>query len=173
MATTINFITRADYDLEDLLDNDDVVLDEFGDYTNGYICDVVSEIADNHIPIYNEDVWKGASDISEYIERAIEEGLAPVESRDVDLIRIFQSGYYVYYQEILYNNLDKLTFNYISNLVNDFLNTLSEIKSINISDIEERIEYLSRDTDNNKRIDSLIDMANDIIEEIKDGDFNN
>lgn len=170
--TTKTFIERRSFELlGDLYDEEDV-LEEFLEYDSGYICDVISEIADKSVPIYSADIWKNVSDISEYIEEAIEEGIAPVD-KNVDLLRIFQSGYYVYYNKSLYNNVYQLIYNYIADKVDEYLMSGNvDTDSIDIDQIEEAIGDFAEEFDNNNRMEYLWDSINEIIDNIKDGQFN-
>lgn len=170
MTTKIEFIALRSYNLIGSLDDEQDCLESFLD-KSGYICDAISETADNYIPIYNGDIWENASNISEDIEDAIAEGFAPTDSRDVDLMRIFQAGYYVHYQRSLYDNLDTLTFNYIANRVNEYLNTLDDISVIDISEIEDEIESETDGYDNNNTFDDMDDFVNSIIERIDNEEF--
>ena len=108
-------------DLEDLerevsfdgnLDDDDA-FNEFMDWGNesSYICDAISEIADNQTAIYNSDLWEHAKYNEEYIGEAISEGL--VDTSNFDLMKLFQAGEYEYYNTCLYQNLDNLCTNWI------------------------------------------------------------
>ena len=45
--------------------------DCFCDYDNGYICDIITEIADNHVDIYNSDLLDWAKGNYSYIEESI------------------------------------------------------------------------------------------------------
>lgn len=174
MTIIIETIEKRPYELLGNLDNEESVLEDFFNYSGGtYICDAIMEIADGGIPIYNGDVWAGASDISEYIEQAIEEGIAPTQGRDVDLIRIFQSGYYQFYSQSLYDNLETLCFNYVADKVNEFIGNLEEeeVANLDVSEIEDAIGEAVGDIDNNDYFSALEDVANAINDRISDGEF--
>jgi hypothetical protein len=173
MATTTTAIEMRNFDLIGILDDEQDCLESFKEHS-GYVCDAISEVADSYIPIYNSDVWKNASDIQEHIEEAIAQGLAPTEGgTDIDLVKIFQAGYYQYYTQSLYNNLDTLAFNYIADKVNEALNQLNEatVEAIDIEAIEDEIENETDGYDNNNRFDDLEDTAQSIIERINEGVF--
>jgi hypothetical protein len=170
MTTKVDFISSQDYKLIEILDGDVDVVEEMLDQS-GYLCDAISSVADSNVPIYNGEIWEGASSISEYIESAIEEGLAPVSSGDVDLMKIFQAGYFQYYTTLLYDNLDSIAFNFIAEKVNEFLNGLEDTSHLDIDEIEEAIEDTTDNTDNNDTFDDLADKANEIIERINNGEF--
>lgn len=172
MTTTTEFITKRDYKLNYILDDEIDAVEEMLDRT-GYLCDAVSETADSFIPIYTSDVWDNASKISEYIEEAISEGIAPVHgnSSDIDLIRIFQSGYYVYYQSVIYDNLDEIVFNYVAEKINEYLGTVDNVDSIDIDGVNDAIENAVANIDNNDDYDALDDIANGIIENIDNEEY--
>jgi hypothetical protein len=129
-----------------------------------YVCDAITEAADSATPIYYNDIWEHARDISEYIEEAVSEGL--VDTSNFDLSQTFQAGYIRYYTQSLYNNLDAMVYNYIVEEVNDYINELDEmlISELDMEAIEERIEDEAGDFDNNNQM-SIID---DIIQGVKE-----
>lgn len=166
-------IELRSYNLLGNLNDEEDVLDRFTDEmgNDSYVGDMISEVADNQVPIYYGDIWEGARDIEEYIGEAIAQGLYDVtNSRDFDLHRLFQAGYYEYYTQSLYRNLDEMVFNMVAHHVNDFLNGLNEedVVRVELDEIEERIESFSENFDNNKRISDIMDEANDIISDIED-----
>lgn len=172
MTTKVEFIPKKSYDLIGLLDDEQDCLESFPEHS-GYVCDAISELADSYIPIYTGEIWEGASDISDYIEQAIAEGLAPVDGRNIDLSKIFQSGYYVYYQESLYKNLDAMAFNYVVDKINEFLSEVDDVSELDIDEIEGEIESATDSYDNNNTFDDLDDIVNDIIDRINEEEFTN
>lgn len=175
METTTNkYLEMKEFNfLHDLNDEIDALTSFMTDYNSGYVCDVIGEVADSNVPIYTSDVWENVSKIQEYVEEAIEEGLAPTDGRDIDLIRIFQAGYYVYYQRSLYNNLDTMVYNMIVDKVNVFLNENSEEYdgNVDLDKIIEDIEMKSDGYDNNNQMEDIFNEADDIIEGIKNCDY--
>lgn len=175
METTVKAIDLKDFDLLGHLDDEQDALDSFmSDYSGStYLCDAISEISDSFIPIYNSDVWKNASDISDYIEDAISEGLAPTDGRDIDLIKIFQSGYYVYYQRSLYDNLSTMVYNMIATKANEAVSALSREtqEAIDYEALEEAIESASENIDNNDRFETIDEEVEALIERIHVGEF--
>ena len=63
-------------DILDDLDCGDYRLD-FEDYTEGYVYDIQAEIADSNCSIYYNDIDEFAREHSDYLKRAVDEGLAP------------------------------------------------------------------------------------------------
>lgn len=51
--------------------------EEFAEYEGGYICDIISEIADDGISIYTQDQMDFAMQHDDLAQEAIDEGLAP------------------------------------------------------------------------------------------------
>lgn len=169
MTTTTEIIELKEYDTIGILADEEDALNSFSEHS-GYICDAVSEIADSYIPIYNYDVWANASDIQEYIEEALASGLVDTTG-DIDLIKIFQAGYYEYYSQSLNNNLDAMTYNYVANKVNEYLNTLEDVEGIDLDEVESEISDATTNYDHNNDFDDLEGTANDIIERIKENEF--
>lgn len=168
MAKTQVFIGEMVYDNNELLGNEIDVLEEFSSYNGSmYVCDAISELADSYIPIYDNDVWKDAYEISDYIEQAISEGL--VDTSDINLVKIFQGGYYCYYTELLNNNLDAIAFNIIANNINMYLQSIdADNLDLDLDEIEEQINDGIKNFDNNSYISDLDEITNDIIDGIKE-----
>lgn len=159
-------IELKEYDLFGNLEDEQDALDELKEHT-GYICDAINEVADSYIPIYTNDVWSNVSKIQEHIEEAISNGLAPTDA-GVDLIKIFQAGYYQYYNQSLYNNFDAIKFNYVAEKVNEVLEVMDEkkVEEINFENLVEEIESETSAIDNNDDMSMLDDIAKEHIEAI-------
>lgn len=126
----------------------------FGDYSNGYICDIITEVCDNNVDIYNNDLWEWAKDNEYYIEQAINE--FGIDSNNFDLMQLFRQGQYYYYQETCYNNLDDI----IEYLI------LSNLDAEEISDaVYDEILNISGKEDSNTRIEDYIDEVEELIKE--------
>lgn len=132
----------------------DEILYCFGDYSKGYIYDIIMEVCDDKIDIYNSDLWDWAKDNEYYIEEAINE--FGIDSNNFDLTKLFQQGQYFYYDKICYNNLDDI----IEYLI------LSNLDAEEISDaVYDEILNISEKEDNNARIENYIEEIEDLIEE--------
>ena len=132
----------------------DDILYCFADYSNGYICDIIMEVCDNNIDIYNNDLWEWAKDNEYYIEQAINE--YGIDSNNFDLIKLFQQGQYFYYEETCYNNLDDIIeYLILSNL---------DVEEINDA-VYDEILNISGKEDNNARIEDYIEEIEELIEE--------
>lgn len=174
MTAITQAVELRSYNILGELDDEEDALQSFFEYSgNTYVCDAITEIGDNFIPIYTSDVWKNAGDIQEYIEEAIAQGIAHVEGTNIDLIRIFQAGYYQYYCQSLYDNLDTLAFNYIADKINEAVNELNRatLDAIDFEAVEKAIEDATNNYDNNNRFYDLEEKAKEIIENIQEGNY--
>ena len=133
--------------------------DCFCDYDNGYICDIITEIADNHIDIYTVDLLNWCKDNYAYIEEALAEFGTPKNSNgNADFLKIIQQGQYLAFEQDLYNNLEdnlkNFTYNYI----------LNELKIEEITE-EQKEKILDFDfTDNNEQLENIIEYIRNIFE---------
>jgi hypothetical protein len=156
--------------LGDLNDEQDVLENFVMDYnTTTYVGDAIHEAAEAATPIYYNDIWENASDISEYIEDAISQGLAPVQAGSVDLHQIFQAGYHLYYSQSINENLDTLIYNHIVDEINEYIDgNIDEEIDLDFEAIEERIEDESCDFIHNDQfsiLDDIIQGVKDLIDE--------
>ncbi|AIW03624.1 ocr-like anti-restriction [Bacillus phage Moonbeam] len=167
---TVKQMELREYDLIGILaDEVDAVESLLNDYDGTtYVCDAISEIADNYIPLYNNDVWENAANIRDYIEEAVQNGL--VDTSNFDLVKTFQAGYYEYYNQSLYANIEHVLFNYVANLVNEFLEGLTPEQSeqIDLDELEMRINGNLDEYDNNSYFSDLEDYAAEIVEELEE-----
>lgn len=172
MTIAMGVIKEKDYNLLTNLGDEIDALESFFEYSDStYICDAISEIADNLVPIYTINVWENVPNIREYIEEAIAQGLIDTRG-DIDLIKIFRAGYYQYYSQVLYDNLDTLCFNYITNKVNKAIKELGIDKDLlDLDDIEYTIETETENSDNNDKFIDLDEKAKGIIDNIIYGKY--
>lgn len=125
-----------------------------------YICDMISEVADNFVDIYNSDLLDWVKNNYEYIEEALDEFGTPQDSNGrADFIKMIQQGQYLYYERLFYYNLDDFIKYYVLKYLID--------NKINIDDekLEELLEVDSTDIDNN---DYLEDIDSYVEEFLKD-----
>ena len=101
------------YNLPGIL-NDDVAIDSFIDTNDGYISDAISEIAGALTSTSSADLWENAPKIQEYIEEAIDEGIAGNR-----LTGMFAAGECVYYERLLHDNLEALVYNWALNYIDE------------------------------------------------------
>lgn len=132
--------------------------EDFLDYDeNDYIGDVITNIADSNIDIYNYDLWEWAKNNEEWIEEAIAEGLYSIDSRSFDLMRLFMAGQYMEITADLYEKLDDI----IAYVVLEEL----EDEFINIKRLVEVIEDTCIDIDNNRTVEYYIDIVRETMED--------
>lgn len=159
---------------ENVMDDDDEVFELFNDASDSnYICDYISEIADDMCDC--SKVWDNAKYMQEYIEEAVAQGL--VDTSKFDLDRAFIAGAYEYYTQALYDNLDELACNYMLNYLNgteicvSYVGTEEfDIESENIleeiiSRLDDKLDDVSN-VDNNDRFWDLEEMAMEMLDEI-------
>lgn len=125
----------------------------FRDYDNGYICDIISEIADNNIDIYYHDLFIWAADNYSIIEEANEEFGTPT-----DITKQIQQGQYLYNERDLYNNLEDIIKFYIYDYIEKNLD-IKELSEEQIEEIENEIDF----TDNNEQLENIIEKINEIL----------
>ena len=159
---------------ENVMDDDDVAFEQFNDASDSnYICDYISEIADDMCDC--SKVWDNAKCMQEYIEEAVAQGL--VDTREFDLDRAFIAGAYEYYTQALYKNLDELACNYMLNYLDgteicvSYVGTeeldieIEKIFEEIISRLDDKLDDVSN-VDNNDHFWDLEEMAMEILDEI-------
>lgn len=124
----------------------------FVDYDNGYICDIITEISDNHIDIYISDLFDWAKDYYSYIEEANTE-----LGTSTDILKQIQQGQFYYYEQNIYNNLEDIMLNYMYNYIENVLN----IKEITEEQYDDLLDFDFND--NNEMLENLIDHINEVL----------
>lgn len=119
--------------------------DCFWDYNDGYICDIIAEIADNHVDIYNSDLLEWAKENYSYIEKAMDEFGKPD-----DFFQYIRQGQFYYYEEDLYNNLEDSLKYFMYTYVKDVL----DIDELTEEQNDNLLDYDFSDT--NDTLDNLI-----------------
>lgn len=159
---------------ENIMDDDDEAFEQFNDASDSnYICDYISEIADDMCDC--SKVWDNAKYMQEYIEEAVAQGL--IDTREFDLDRAFIAGAYEYYTQALYKNLDELACNYMLNYLDgteicvSYVGTeeldieIEKIFEEIISRLDDKLDDVSN-VDNNDHFWDLEEMAMEILDEI-------
>lgn len=123
------------------------------DYSNGYICDVFSNIADSNIDIYVSDLFEWGKSNFEYINEATQEFGNPQ-----DIIKQIQQGQYLSFEQDLYNNQNDILKYFAYNYLKD-----NDIK-FNEEQVEQLEEYIER-LDNNDRIEDIISYCDELLKE--------
>ena len=163
----IKMIKLRGYDEMNFVGNEIDVLGGFSDFSNStYISDAIQELADTHTPIYYNDILKNIPSIVEYIEQGINEFGA-----SGNFFEMVQTGYYLYYTEVLNSNLEELMFNFIAESLNEYIK--AHELSLDIDTLENDIENEICDTLYKiETFDELEELIKATIELIKNGDFN-
>lgn len=133
--------------------------DRFCDYSGyQYICDVITEIADNEIDIYTYNLFEWAKTNYEWVEEAIAQGLC--DTSNPDIIKMLQAGQYEQNSSDLYNHLDASILNFCLNYIHYDLGheTMTQ---------EQFDELDSRCTnvDNNDTLEDFEEFCNELFEE--------
>ena len=97
--------------------------EDITNYSSGYVSDIITEIADNNVDIYNNDLMEWAKGNTSYIEDAMVEFGTPEDSNGhPDFMRLIMQGQYYMYEQDLYNNLEDIlkywAYDYIENKYN-------------------------------------------------------
>lgn len=129
----------------------------FCDYKEGYICDIISEIADNKVGIYWDDIFEWAKGNVSYIEEALEEFGTPTDNKgNADFIRIIQQGWYYANEQNLYENLEESLKNWAYNYIKYDL----KIEEITEEENSKLLEW--NFIDNNEELQNLSDFIEQI-----------
>lgn len=123
-------------------------------YSDGYIGDVFSEIADSNIDIYVVDLFEWGKNNFEYINEATEEFGNPA-----DIIKQIQQGQFLSFEKELYDNQNDVLLYYGYNYLKDNNIKLSEEQ---LEDFEDYIDGL----DNNDKLDDINSYCNSFNEEL-------
>lgn len=124
----------------------------FIDYDDGYICDIITEIADNSVDIYTQDLLDWVPDNYSYIEEAnIEMGVPK------GFLNQIQQGQCYYYKRNLYENLEDTLKNYMYNYIENIL----KVKEITEEQNENLLDWDF--SDNNEKLENFIEHINEIL----------
>lgn len=145
-----NTIKERKEELKNNLNN--TYCDNICNYSEGYICDIITEIANNNVDIYYNDLFEWCKGNFSYVNDWIEEC-----GSSNDIIKDIQGGQYKQISEEIYENLEDmmLLFAYDYMFNNDI--TLSD----------EQLEELESDIsimDHNNTLDEIIDAINERLE---------
>lgn len=124
----------------------------FIDYDDGYICDIITEIADNSVDIYTQDLLDWVPDNYSYIEKANVEMGVPK-----GFLNQIRQGQYYYYERNLYENLEDTLKNYMYNYIENIL----KVKEITEEQNENLLDWDF--SDNNEKLENFIEHINEIL----------
>ena len=131
-------------------------IDCLNDYDQGYICDIISEVADSNTSIYYSDIIEFISNNVEEVNDTIEEfGWNGCGS---DLYKAGQMAECRKNENEMYEELEQGLFN----VALSHIQYTMEIEEISDEQLDE-IEGLCSDTDNNDRLDDFLEKVEEIV----------
>lgn len=139
-----------DFTLEQVESACESMVVDYGDDTN--IDEAIHEVADAMTPIYYVDLYKSVIDVHEWIEEAVDEGLACLDPgidpttkkrNPFRIHELIQTGWYYYLEQSLRENLDTILFNFLANIAN----ADTRIPADKWEELEEELDTLTEDVD--------------------------
>ena len=122
-----------------------------------YICDAISEIADNRTSIYHSDILDFISRDPSALAEVVEEGLYEVRAgAGYNLYEHAQAAEYMRIEQDIYNQLDDAILAYAAN----YLRTAYHVEEIDAETWEAITDDLD-DIDNNSRFDEITDIIDE------------
>ena len=131
-------------------------IDCLNDYDNGYICDIIVEIADSNTSIYHSDIIEFISNNVEEVNDVIEE--LGGDGCGGDLYRAGQAAEFGKNENEMYNELEEGLFN----VALSYIEYTLEVEEISDEQLDE-IEGLCADTGNNDRLDDFLEKVKEIV----------
>lgn len=132
----------------------------FKGYSDNYICDIVNELADSNVDIYNNDLLEWAKHNHNYIDEAVAE-----LGHGKDFINNIQIGQYYYNNNEMYDNLKE----YLRYFAYDYLlNTkrIENIKDEDIDNIDNELNYI----DNNNYLSDVEVIIDNFVESLEENE---
>lgn len=126
--------------------------EDFIDYSDGYIGDIIMDIADNNVDIYTQDLLDWIPDNYSYIEEANQEMGVPD-----DFIKQIQQGQYYFNERNIYEHLEDILKYYMY----DFIENNLDIKEITEEQNERLLDFDFND--NNELLENLIEHINEVL----------
>ena len=122
------------------------------DYSNGYICDIITEISDNNIDIYSNDLFEWCKGNFDYVNEWIAEC-----GSSGDIIKDIQGGQFRQISDELYENMEEmlLLFAYDYLLKNEIV-----LNDEQLEELESDISIMNNDDE----LDEIIDLINEKLE---------
>lgn len=120
--------------------------------TSCYICDAITEKADNDIDVYYSDLFEWAKHNFSYIEEANEELGAPN-----DIIKQIQQAQFLYNERKLYDELEEIILYAVLLEAKEYA---EEVTKEQFSELLEIAEHL----DHNDRFDDIKDAVKEVFE---------
>lgn len=132
----------------------------FKGYSDDYICDIVNELADSNVDIYNSDLLEWAKDNYSYIDEATAE-----LGHGKDFINDIQIGQYYYNNNEIYDNLKE----YLKYFAYDYLlnkKGIEVIKDEDIKNIDSELDYI----DNNNYLSDIEIIIDNFVESLEESE---
>lgn len=134
--------------------------EEFAEYDSGYICDIITEIANNAISVYTQEQIDFAMEHDDLAQEAINDGLAPdpiaAESFRSYVASVGVAAWYMYNSNTMYDNMEEcVLYSVLYNLKEEY-----DIEEMT-EEQEEEIEAL--EFDNNDCLEDVIEEAAKIL----------
>ena len=135
IRSAINIFVK-DYDLlvefegfnikEDIFDDDIAFLEEIVNEASEdeYICDRISDVSDNSVPIYYQELCERCWELNDYVEEASCNGL--LEGK-FDLFKALSIGAFEYYSQLGYENENEIRIAYLVKYVKEHPNKYKNI----------------------------------------------
>ena len=136
--------------------NLDSFIDCLNDYDSGYICEIISEIADSNTSIYYSDIIEFISNNVEEVNDAIEE--YGWDGCGSDLYKAGQMAECRKNENEMYEELEQGLFN----VALSYIEYTLEVEGISDEQLDE-IETLCSDTDNNDRLEDFLEKVEEIV----------
>lgn len=136
--------------------NLDSFIDCLNDYDNGYICDIISEIANSNTSFTWADIMEFISNNVEEVNETIEE--FGWEGCGGDLYKAGQAAEYRKNEHDMYNELEEGLFNVALSHI-QYKMKLEEISEEQLNEIE----WLCADTGSNDHLDDFLDGVEEIM----------
>lgn len=136
--------------------NLDSFIDCLNDYNSGYICDIISEIADSNTSIYYSDIIEFISNNVEEVNDAIEE--YGWDGCGSDLYKAGQMAECRKNENDMYEELEQGLFN----VALSYIEYTLEVEEISNEQLDE-IENLCYDTDNNDQLEDFLEKVEEIV----------
>ena len=144
----------------------------FADYDSGYICDIITEIADNQISIWTQDQINFAMNEDEWVDQAIWSGLAQSGREYFDNNRNASFRDYVAHVGIAawYEKNTSDLYEHLAENVRLAICTALRKNGIEEMTGEQIEEIEDLDIDQDDRLEDVIERALEIFEESEDED---
>ena len=136
--------------------NLDSFIDCLTDYDSGYICDIISEIADSNTSIYYSDIIDFISNNVEEVNDAIED--LGWEGCGSDLYKAGQAAECRKNENDMYNELEEGLFN----VALSHIQYTMEVEEISDEQLDE-IDNLCYCTNNNDRLEDFLEIVEEIV----------